>query len=84
VGNNLGCIDLNQWYAAVTTSIAQITCISISIPFRMLRLKKSVKPALFLKLALDSLKITSYCETTGSKGIHIYIPIKHGPTQKQV
>ena len=26
----------------------------------------------------------SYAKTTGSKGIHIYVPIQRGPTQKQV
>jgi len=30
------------------------------------------------------LKMPSYAKTTGSKGIHIYIPIQRGPTQKQV
>jgi bifunctional non-homologous end joining protein LigD len=34
--------------------------------------------------ALDSLKIPNYAKTTGSKGIHIYVPIQRGPTQKQV
>ena len=46
--------------------------------------EKVCEAALFLKLALDSLKIPSFVKTTGSKGIHIYIPIKRGPTQKQV
>ncbi len=36
--------------------------------------EKVCEAALFLKLALDSLKVPSYAKTTGSKGIHIYIP----------
>jgi len=30
------------------------------------------------------LKIPNYAKTTGSRGIHIYVPIALGPTQKQV
>jgi len=33
---------------------------------------------------LDVLKIKSYPKTTGSRGIHIYIPIIRGPVQKEV
>jgi bifunctional non-homologous end joining protein LigD len=39
---------------------------------------------LLVKLGLDSLKIPNYAKTTGSKGIHVYVPIQRGPTQKQV
>ena len=40
--------------------------------------------ALAVREALTSLKIQSYAKTTGSKGIHVYVPIVRGPTQKQV
>lgn len=81
---NLGCIDLNQWYA---------TCDDVNRPdylhfdldpvptagFECVR-----ESALLVREALDSLKIPSYPKTTGSKGIHIYVPIQRGPDQKQV
>lgn len=81
---NLGCIDLNQWYAR---------CDDVDRPDYMhfdldpvpdASFEKVCEAALFLKLGLDSLEIPNYAKTTGSKGIHIYIPIKYGPTQKQV
>src|SRR4030095_3297326 len=81
---NLGCIDLNQWYA---------TCDDVDRPDYLhfdldpvpgASFEKVVEAALLLKTALDSLKMPSYAKTTGSKGIHIYIPIQRGPTQKQV
>jgi bifunctional non-homologous end joining protein LigD len=43
-----------------------------------------LQTALVVREALDSLKMPSYPKTTGSKGIHIYVPIVRGPTQKQV
>jgi bifunctional non-homologous end joining protein LigD len=81
---NLGCIDLNQWYAR---------CDDVDLPDYLhfdldpvpgASFGKVVEASLFLKKALDSLGIPSYAKTTGSKGIHIYVPIQLGPTQKQV
>ena len=34
--------------------------------------------------ALDALKIPNLAKTTGSRGIHIYVPIVRGPLQKEV
>jgi bifunctional non-homologous end joining protein LigD len=34
--------------------------------------------------ALTKLKIASYAKTTGSRGVHVYVPIRRGPLQKQV
>jgi bifunctional non-homologous end joining protein LigD len=33
---------------------------------------------------LEQLKMPAYPKTTGSKGIHVYIPIVRGPVQKEV
>jgi bifunctional non-homologous end joining protein LigD len=81
---NLGCIDLNQWYA---------TCADVDRPDFLHFDLDPVEPADFRKVceaalvvheALDGLKIANLPKTTGSRGIHIYVPIVHGPTQKQV
>jgi bifunctional non-homologous end joining protein LigD len=81
---NLGCIDLNQWYARCD-DVDRPDYLHFDLdPVTGASFEKVSEAALFLKLALDSLKIPSYPKTTGSKGIHIYIPIQRGPTQKQV
>ena len=81
---NLGCIDLNQWYARCD-DVDRPDYLHFDLdPVPGASFEKVTEAALFLKTALDSLKIPSYAKTTGSKGIHIYIPIQFGPTQKQV
>jgi len=81
---NLGCIDLNQWYAR---------CDDINRPdYVHFDLDPGVdagfdrvrETALVVRDALDSLKMPSFVKTTGSKGLHVYVPIVRGPDQKQV
>ena len=81
---NLGCIDLNQWYA---------TCDDVNRPdyvhfdldpgagatFAHVR-----ETGLVLKQALDALQMPSVVKTTGSKGLHVYVPVVRGPDQKAV
>ncbi len=43
-----------------------------------------LEAALLIRDALEELKIKSYAKTTGSRGIHIYVPIVRGPLQKEV
>ena len=40
--------------------------------------------ALHVRDLLGQLKMPVYAKTTGSKGMHLYIPIVRGPTQKEV
>ncbi|HKR11200.1 MAG TPA: non-homologous end-joining DNA ligase [Pyrinomonadaceae bacterium] len=81
---NLGCIDLNQWYGPCDdTDRPEYLHFDLD-PVPGASFEKVCEAALLVKLGLDSLKIPSYAKTTGSKGIHVYVPIKRGPTQKQV
>src|SRR5438876_11152635 len=81
---NLGCIDLNQWYARCD-DVDRPDYLHFDLdPVPGASFEKVIEASLFLKKALDSLRIPSYAKTTGSKGIHIYVPIQRGPTQKQV
>jgi bifunctional non-homologous end joining protein LigD len=81
---NLGCIDLNQWYARCD-DVDRPDYLHFDLdPVPNASFEKVCEAALYIKTGLDGLKIPSYAKTTGSKGIHIYIPIRRGPTQKQV
>src|SRR5829696_7937835 len=81
---NLGCIDLNQWYA---------TCDDVDRPDYLhfdldpgagATFERVVETAHVVHEALDTLKMPSVVKTTGSKGLHLYVPIVRGPVQKQV
>lgn len=81
---NLGCIDLNQWYARCD-DVDRPDYLHFDLdPVPGANFEKVVEAALFIRSALESLKIPCYAKTTGSRGIHIYVPILRGPTQKQV
>jgi len=84
---NLGCIDLNQWYARcddvdrpdyVHFDLDPVTG-ATAVPFERLR-----EAALTVRDALHALKMPAYVKTTGSRGLHVYVPIVRGPTQKDV
>ena len=84
---NLGCIDLNQWYAR---------CDDVDRPdyvhFDLDPVKGSPAPpfervreaALLVRDGLRALDMPAYAKTTGSRGIHVYVPIARGPNQKAV
>jgi bifunctional non-homologous end joining protein LigD len=81
---NLGCIDLNQWYARCD-DVDRPDYLHFDLdPVPGANFEKVVEAALLIREALVSLKIPCYAKTTGSKGIHVYVPIIRGPTQKDV
>ncbi|MGH9340246.1 MAG: non-homologous end-joining DNA ligase [Acidobacteriota bacterium] len=81
---NLGCIDLNQWYARCD-DVDRPDYLHFDLdPVGDVGFEKVCETALIVHEALDALKIPNFAKTTGSKGIHAYVPIVRGPTQKQV
>jgi bifunctional non-homologous end joining protein LigD len=81
---NLGCIDLNQWYAK-KDDVDRPDYLHFDLdPVPDADFAKVRETALVLHHALDSLGMPNFAKTTGSKGIHIYVPIVRGPTQKDV
>jgi bifunctional non-homologous end joining protein LigD len=81
---NLGCIDLNPWYARCD-DVARPDYLHFDLdPVVGASFERVLETALIVRDALDSIKIKNYAKTTGSRGIHVYVPIVRGPTQKQV
>lgn len=81
---NLGCVDLNPWYGRCEDTDRPDFLHFDLDPVEPADFAKVRDTALVVKDALDRLKMRSYVKTTGSSGIHIYVPIVHGPLQKQV
>jgi bifunctional non-homologous end joining protein LigD len=81
---NLGCIDLNPWYARCD-DVDRPDFLHFDLdPVPGATWERVVETALLVHEALHSLGMPVYAKTTGSKGIHVYVPIVRGPTQKQV
>lgn len=81
---NLGCIDLNPWYARCDDTDRPDFLHFDLDPVPPADFAKVCQASLILKAWLDERKITSYAKTTGSRGIHIYVPIHREPLQKEV
>jgi bifunctional non-homologous end joining protein LigD len=81
---NLGCIDLNPWYARCD-DVYKPDYLNFDLdPVEGTPFEKVLETALLLRDTLSSLKIKSFAKTTGSRGVHVYVPIVRGPQQKQV
>lgn len=81
---NLGCIDLNQWYATCDDVDRPDTLHFDLDPVPGAKFDDVCETALAVKQALDALDMPCYAKTTGSRGIHVYVPIVRGPIQKEV
>ena len=81
---NLGCIDLNPWYS---------TCDDVHKP-DVLHFDLDPTPgatfedvrraALLVRDGLTGLGMPCVAKTSGSRGVHVYVPIVRGPDQKEV
>jgi bifunctional non-homologous end joining protein LigD len=80
---NLGCIDLNQWYATCD-DVDRPDYLHFDLDPGSAAWEQVLEAARIVHDALDTLKMPSVAKTTGSKGIHVYVPIVRGPTQKDV
>jgi bifunctional non-homologous end joining protein LigD len=81
---NLGCIDLNQWYARCD-DVDRPDYLHFDLdPGPGVKFAKVLEAALVVRDALEALGMSPLVKTTGSKGVHVYVPIKRAPLQKRV
>lgn len=80
---NLGCIDLNQWYATCD-DVDRPDYLHFDLDPGSATWDQVLETARVVHAALDALGMPAVAKTTGSKGIHVYVPIVRGPVQKDV
>ena len=81
---NLGCIDLHPWYGRCDDWDRPDFLHFDLDPVEGADFRSICEVALHVRDMLDALRMPSYPKTTGSRGIHVYVPIRRGPVQKEV
>jgi bifunctional non-homologous end joining protein LigD len=81
---NLGCIDLNQWYAKCD-DVNRPDYVHFDLdPGDGATWERVLESGRIVRDALGALKMPSVVKTTGSRGLHVYVPIVREPVQKEV
>ena len=81
---NLGCIDLNPWYARCD-DVDRPDYLHFDLdPVPDATFEEVRASALIVHDELSALGLPMHVKTTGSKGVHVYVPIVRGPLQKEV
>jgi bifunctional non-homologous end joining protein LigD len=81
---NLGCIDLNPWYARCD-DVDRPDYLHFDLdPVEGAVFGRVLETAVVVRDVLRQLGMTSLAKTSGSKGVHVYVPIVRGPVQKDV
>lgn len=82
---SLGCIEMNPWFSRIQHPDNPDYCVIDLDPDKN-TFEQVIQAACEVKNILDALDITGYVKTSGSTGIHIYIPLgaKYGYDQSQM
>lgn len=71
---SLGCIEMNPWHSRRQSPDNPDWCIIDLDPDRT-TFEQVIEAALVTKKILDAVGLSGYCKTSGSTGLHIYIPL---------
>ena len=81
---NLGCIDLNQWYARCD-DVDRPDYVHFDLdPGPGADLEAGARVPLIVREALETLEMPPLVKTDRLARLHVYVPIVRGPTQKEV
>ena len=81
---NLGCIDLNPWYARCD-DVDRPDYLHFDLdPVPEATYAGVVETAQLVRTGLRGFGMEPIVKTSGSKGLHVYVAIVRGPTQKEV
>ncbi|MCA1801665.1 MAG: non-homologous end-joining DNA ligase, partial [Rhodothermaceae bacterium] len=78
----LGCIEMNPWHSRVEKEEYPDWCI-IDLDPAQNTFDQVIEAAIVTRQILESLGVTSYPKTSGSTGIHVYIPMGAKYTYEQ-
>ncbi|MBE9586672.1 DNA ligase D [Mucilaginibacter sp. JRF] len=83
--NSLGCIEINPWFSRAQTPDNPDYCVIDLDPDKH-TYDQVVEAARLVKDILDAIDVPSYPKTSGSTGMHIYIPLggKYSYQQSQI
>lgn len=71
----LGCIEMNPWSSKAQSPDNPDWCIIDLDPDKTTPFEQVIKAAQVTKDVLESVGVRSWCKTSGSTGLHIYIPL---------
>ncbi|HYF66921.1 MAG TPA: DNA ligase D [Ohtaekwangia sp.] len=72
---SLGCIEMNPWSSRTQSPDNPDWCIIDLDPDVKNTFDQVIEAAQVTKQVLDGIDVPSYCKTSGSTGLHIYIPL---------
>lgn len=82
--NNLGCIEINPWHSTIK-KLDHPDYLMLDIdPSDNNTFEQVIEAAQAIKEVLDKAGAPAYCKTSGSSGIHIYVPTAKKYTYEQV
>ena len=80
---NLGCIPVHVM-ASRANSPRQPDWVCIDIDPGSGKFADAARAGLHVKAALDDLKLVSFAKTSGSRGMHVWVPIRVGPDADEI
>jgi bifunctional non-homologous end joining protein LigD len=80
---NMGCIDLNTWYSRVDKPDRPDFVLFDLDPAADAGFPEVIQVALLVKQVLDALRLDAFPKTSGSKGMHILVPVERRHTYEQ-
>jgi bifunctional non-homologous end joining protein LigD len=72
---SLGCIEMNPWFSRIQSPDNPDYCIIDLDPDKN-TFDQVIQAARAIKEMLDEVDVPCYCKTSGSTGMHIYIPLE--------
>ena len=82
--NNLGCIEINPWHSTVDALDNPDYLIIDIDPSKENTFEQVIEAANVVKEVLDKAGAPSYCKTSGSSGLHVYVATAKKYTYEQV